>query len=404
MNATSTLSNNSICRLDAEPPAPTVLEAIGGNQLYPIPSSGARPWVFTLEVKYPDMKDDHRIDVTLVGEGLEDFPLPEKWGDSAKGFVHFDLTEAIIGRYVDSDAYISYTVTSGPVSVASQTLALTVQRILDKDLPMPEMPQAVGHVLDLREIRGPIRCHLGALPYAAVGMRLWFDIEGLDVDANPIVYHVIQGRALTAQEVTEGITEVIDRDFLHLFDDYSGMTLIYYLSYKGAADKNVATELRRDTYQIRQIQQLRLETEDFDAAPSQCITIGSSVTVNKITVELLPGSHGTAAIEGFGSVHPGMRVGQCIAMCRGIHSDVDQQKFLITFAEPLTRLKFAITWVHFYLRCELFDEQQNMIDDLELTGWSNVWADFSSDAGIKTMVVHARDYSFLDFFSMWVKP
>lgn len=169
-------------------------------------------------------------------------------------------------------------------------------------------------------------------------------------------------------------------------------------------DKNLATELRRDNFQIRQIQQLRLESENFDAVPSQLISIGSGVTVNKITVELLVGSNGTAAIEGYGHVSPGMRVGQSIAMCRHIHSDVDQQKLLITFAEPLTRLKFAITWVHFYLRCELFDEQQNLIDDLELTGWSNVWADFSSGAGIKTMVVHARDYSFLDFFSMWVKP
>lgn len=401
---TSSISNNSICKFDSEPPAPTVLEAIGGNQLYPIPSVGVRPWVFTVEVNYPDMEDSHKIEVVIRAEGRNDLTLPVKWGDSVNGFVHFELTEAIIGPLIDSDVYINYSVTSGNVSISSQTLALTVQRILDKDLPVPHMPQAQGNVLDLREIRGPVRCTLGALPYAAVGMRVWFDIEGLDIDSKPILHHVIQGRALTAQEVAGGITEIIDRDFLHLFADYSGMTLIFYINYKGVNDKNLATEIRRDTYQIRQVQQLRLETENFDTVPVQLMSAGGSVRGNSITVELLPGSNGTAGIEGYMAVMPGMRVGRSIAMCRNIHSDVDQQKLLITFAEPLTRVKFAITWVHFYWRVELYDEQNNLVDDLTLTSWSNVWADFSADAGIKTMLVHVRDHSFLDFFSMWIKP
>lgn len=58
-------------------------------------------------------------------------------------------------------------------------------------------------------------------------MRMWFDLEGLDIDGQPIVHHVIQGRALTAKEVANGIDEIIDRDFLHLFADYSGITLIF---------------------------------------------------------------------------------------------------------------------------------------------------------------------------------
>ncbi|MDP0947714.1 hypothetical protein, partial [Klebsiella pneumoniae] len=69
---------------------------------------------------------------------------------------------------------------------------------------------------------------------------------------------------------------------------------------------------------------------------------------------------------------PGMRVGNSIAVCKNIHSNIDQQQLLITFDESLTRLKFAITWVHFYLRAELFDDQGNLIDDLALTQWSNV--------------------------------
>ncbi|WP_164692205.1 hypothetical protein [Pseudomonas lactis] len=403
MNSTSVISNNSICQFNSEPPAPTVLEAIGGVQLYPIPAVGVRPWKFTLEVKYPDMEDGHEITVTIAAEGLEDVVLPPQWGDRAKGYVHFFLTEDIIGPRIASDVYITYTVTSGKVSVTSVTLKLRIQRLLDKDLPLPFMPQAKENVLDLREIRGPVLATLGAPSYAAKGMYLYVDLEGLDDDAKPILYHLIQGRPLTAEEAVSGITEVVDRDFLHLFQDYSGLTYVCYLNYKSKPDKNSAIELRRYTYQIRQIEKLRLETEDFEAAPHQLITAGGQITVNSLTIDLLPNSNGYAGIDWFHSL-PGMRFGQSIVLCRNIHSDVDQQRMLITFANPLTRLKFAITWVHFYLRCELYDEQGKLIDDLELTGWSNVWADFSSAAGIKTMVVHARDYSFLDFFSMWVKP
>lgn len=169
MNAASTLSNNSICRFASEPPAPTVIEASGGNLLYPIPSIGVRPWVFTLEVKYPDMESGQQIKVTLVSEGVKDLSLPMKWGDSVKGFVHFELPEAVIGLYLDSQVYISYTVTLDNVSVLSQTLPLTVQRILDKDLPLPHMPQSQGNVLDLREIRGPIHCRLGSPPLCGSG-------------------------------------------------------------------------------------------------------------------------------------------------------------------------------------------------------------------------------------------
>ncbi|WP_143170036.1 hypothetical protein [Pseudomonas fluorescens] len=404
MSSTSVISNNSICKFNSEPPAPTVLEAIGGVQLYPIPAVGVSPWRFTLEVKYPDMEDGHEITVTIAAEGLNDVVLPPLWGDSAKGYVHFFLTEDIIGPRIDSDVYITYTVTSGKISVTSLTLKLRIQRLLDKDLPLPFMPQAKENVLDLREIRGPVRVTMGVPPYAEEGMLIWVDIEGLDVDGKPILYHLIQGRSLTAEEAVSGITEIIDRDFLHLFQDYSGLTYVCYLNYKRKPDKNSATELRRYIYQIRQIEQLRLETEDFEAAPHQLITAGGQVTVNSLTIDLLPNSNGQAGIDGYQNILPGMRFGQSIALCRNIHSDVDQQQMKITFANPLTRLKFAITWVHFYLRCELYDEQGKLIDDLELTGWSNVWADFSSAAGIKTMVVHARDYSFLDFFSMWIKP
>jgi hypothetical protein len=403
MSTISKLSTNSICKFDSEPPAPTVLEAIGGVQLYPIPAVGERPWNFTLEVKYPGMADAHEIVVTIAGEGLDDVTLPPRWGDSTTGYVHFPLTEDIIGPRIDSDVYITYTVISGNVSVVSLTLELTIQRILDKDLPLPLMPQAKENVLDLREIREHVLVNIDALPYAQVGMRIWLDIEGLDIDSKPILYHVIQGRPLTAQEVVSGITEVIDRDFLHLFQDYSGLTYICYMSYKGSPDKNLATELRRYTYQIRQIEQLRLETEDFEAAPVQLVTAGGQIICNSLTIDLLPNSNGEAGIDWFSS-KPGMRFGNSIVLCKDIHSNIDQQQMLITFANPLTRLKFAITWVHFYLRCELFDEQDNLIDDLELTGWSNVWADFSSATGIKSMRVHARDYSFLDFFSMWVRP
>lgn len=403
MNTSKGLSSNSICSFIAEPPAPTVRQAMNGNLLYPILST-AKPWIYELEVKYPEIDNDHLIEVKIVGEGFEDILLEPKPGDKANGFVVFELTEAIIALFIDGDGYITYWVTSGSVSVQSITLVLTVQRIKDSDQPIPAMPQAKDKVLDLREIRELIRCTLGAIPFASTNMRVWFDLQGLDGSSTPITHHLLQGEKLDGNQVTKGLDLTVDRDFLHLFQDYAGLTLVIYVSYKGLNDKNLATELSRDTYQIRQILQARFEEQDFETEPLSLISAGGSITVNHMKIDLLSGSNGVAGIDTFAYALPGMRVGKSIAVCKNIHSNIDQQQLLITFDESLTRLKFAITWVHFYLRAELFDDQGNLIDDLTLTQWSNVWADFSSAAGIKTMKLYCRDYSFLDFFHMWIKP
>ena len=403
MGTSKGLSSNSICGFIDEPPAPTVAQAMNGNLLYPI-LSAAKPWIYELRVKYPEIDDDHIIEVTIAGEGVEDILLDPKHGDKANGFVVFELTEAMIALFIDGDAYITYWVTSGSVSVQSITLVLTVQRIKDADQPIPAMPQAQGKVLDLREIRELIRCTVDAIPFASTNMRVWLYLEGVDGSSQPITHHVLQGEKLEKNQVINGLDVTIDRDFLHLFLDYAGLTLVILVSYKGINDKNLATELRRDTYQIRQIQQARYEEQDFEMEPVSLISAGGSITVNHMKIDLLSGSNGVAGIDTYMAMLPGMRVGKSIAVCKNIHSNVDQQQILITFNDSLTRLRFAITWVHFYLRAELFDDQGNLIDDLTLTQWSNVWADFSSAAGIKTMKLYCRDYSFLDFFHMWVKP
>lgn len=403
MSTSKGLSSNSICSFIDEPPAPTVRQAMNGNLLYPFLST-AKPWVYELEVKYPEIDNDHLIDVKIIGEGFEDILQEPKSGDKVNGFVVFELTEAMIALFIDGDAYITYWVTSGSVSVQSITLVLTVQRIKDADQPIPAMPQAQGKVLDLREIRELIRCTLGAIPFASTNMRVWFDLEGLDSSSQPITHHVLQGEKLDENQVINGLDVTIDRDFLHLFQDYSGLTLIIYVNYKGINDKNLAIELCRDTYQIRQIQQARYEEQDFENEQVSLISAGGSVTVNHMKIDLLSGSNGVAGIDIYSHTLPGMRVGKSIALCKNIHSNIDQQQILITFDDSLTRLRFAITWVHFYLRVELFDVQGNLIDDLTLTQWSNVWADFSSAAGIKKMKLYCRDYSFLDFFYMWIKP
>lgn len=405
MSASTYLSNNAICKFISEPPAPKGVEAMNGAVLYPI-LTGPRPWIFHLEVKYPEMDDSHEINVTIRAKDMEDVHLGPKFGDSNQRFILFELTEEIISALIDGDALISYSVRSDSVTVGSQTLILTVQRIQDKDQPVPVLPQAKGGVLDLREIRQLIRCTLSDIPYASTSMRIWFDLEGIDIDGNPLLYYVLQGRTLTQQEVDQGIDETIDRDFLHLFLDYAAITLIFHVSYKGVDDKNVATELRRDTYQIRQIQQVRLVSENFDALPISLITAGQSTKANTLELELLQGSNGRSGIDTYFWPTPGMQEGNSIVLCKDIHSAQRQQSLKVTFEKPLTRLKFAIVWVQFNLQCELYDESGNLIDDLKLEAEgarTDIWADFSASSGIKTMTVHASDYSFLDFFSMWVK-
>lgn len=400
-------SDNSIFRLPSRPAAPSVPDANSGNVLYPILDTPA-PYSYALEVRYDGMADDQFIEPQLLVQGVEHPILLEgKYGDAAAGVVVFFITAEQMSWCIDNDLICNYTVTSETVWVVSDDLNLTVQRLLDGDVPMPILPQAdYQNNLDLREIRGPVIFRQPIFEFARPGMFVWCYMEGLDINSNLFTTQLIQGRVLTAEEITDGyISTVIDRDELARCQDYSAITLITWVSFQSVNDWNDATELKRSTYRIRQIDALSVLTEDFENAPLQLIAENESFTLPTMEVSLAAGSPHKAGITTYGWSIPDMRSGRSLAMCVNIQHSVPPQKVVIKLPNSVVRIKFAVTWVQIDCLINLYDNADNLIDCLTL-GNSNfqLWADFSASVGISRIEVSASDHCFIDYVWMWIKP
>ena len=406
MSSYPLFSNNSIFRLPSPPAAPSVPDANSGNVLYPILDTPA-PYSYALEVRYDGMEEDQFIEPQLFVQGVaHPILIDGKFGDAAAGVVEFFITEEQMSWCIDKDVVINYKVTNGTVSVVSDDLNLTVQRMLDKDIPMPNLPQAdAQNNLDLREIRGPVIFNQPMFTFARPEMIVWCYMEGLDINGDTFIYQLIQGRILTAEEIAGGnILAVIDRDELARCQDYSAITLITWIDFQANNDWNGATELKRSTYRIRQIDSELVIDEAFEGVPLQLISQNETLSLPTMTVSLQAGTPHQAGIERFPTVEPGMRSGQSLAICRGVHGSVPAQEVNIELTDKVVRIKFAITWVQLSFVVDLYDDAGNRLDSLTLgSGDLKVWADFSANSGIKLLKIRAEDYCFIDNVRMWIK-
>lgn len=400
-------SSNSIFNLLSQPLAPKLPAANSGNVLYPVLST-PRPYNYKLEVGYPEMANDQFIEPEIwVGGLAAPIPIAGKFGDATTKKVEFDIPEALMSWCIDQDVIINYRVTSGGVSAKSDDLNLTVQRMLDRDVPEPSLPQADAQKnLDLREIRGTVTFTQPIFAFARPGMYVWCYMEGLDLSGNVFYHQLIQGRLLLAKEITDGyIGTVIDRDELARCQDYSAITLITWISFQAINDWSHATELKRSTYRIRQIDALSVLDEDFETAPLQLIGQSQSFSLPTMTVSLPSGTPHLAGIDTYAQSIPYMRAGRSLAICRNVHGSVPPQQVVITLPQSVVRIKFAITWVQIACVINLYDQANNLIDSLTLSSADfQLWADFSASAGITRMEINASDYCFIDFVRMWIKP
>lgn len=394
-------------------PAPKVLEADTFHVLYPIPVQGERPYTFTLRVEYPGMTSEQWIEPQLVIKGVSaSTPIPGKQGDSVNGFVDFILTESIVSLMINSEAWISYIVSEGAVSVPSQQmLELTVQRMLDTDLPFPEILDAEGTVLDLKKVSGPVKCKIPPMAYLRAGHVFWMRVEGQDEDLNPIYYYVAESRVVTQVEEEEGITLFIDRDWLSLCRDFSAITLIPEVNYQGNKDHNQAAELRRQTWQLLQLSYHDEINEDFETLPVGFIQAGQSIATDLITCNFLSGAGRLGGMT-FGGL-PGMREGKCLVLCYLESPVTPEQHVRIELKQAVVRLKFSFTSLYRGSTIVFFNSAGDVEDTVVLPHGkppeeaygNHFWVDVTAKitGQISAFEFTVSDYSFIDNLDMWIK-
>lgn len=187
-------------------PPPDVVQAPGGT-LNPMDALNG----VDIECRYASM--DPELDTLALkwrgtpGAGTsEDLENPAE----ASGKVTFHLPPAVVGANIRRAVQVSYDVQRYGRWTSSETLPLNILGFQspDKELPRPQVPQAVDAVLDLMEFTGDASVLVKPWPFIAARQLVWLVVEG---HTNTGIYNIdlLKAHSITAQQATRGLNELL---------------------------------------------------------------------------------------------------------------------------------------------------------------------------------------------------
>ncbi|UVL36355.1 Ig-like domain-containing protein [Pseudomonas sp. B21-041] len=235
---------------------PTVRRAPDGV-LDPLENNdGARARV---HVASPRPGDQVRLLVKgAPGEGSPTFaPLPL----NADNVAFFVLRPSFIAENLGKLVEVLYELIRNGKTIQSRPLMLTVKTISDGDpvLTRPHIVEAGAvPLIDLRIIQTDLTCVVKPpLPIAEVGQRVWIMVSSEGVE--PLVLR--PGTALTAEEVTQGISVKAARSWFYSLKDLSGCALTCKIALKSTDDEDTALVLPVARYTVKVTEKLAIDTQ-----------------------------------------------------------------------------------------------------------------------------------------------
>jgi hypothetical protein len=235
---------------------PTVRRAPDGV-LDPLENNGgARARV---HVASPRPGDQVRLLVKgAPGEGSPTFaPLPL----NADNVAFFVLRPSFIAENLGKLVEVLYELIRNGKTIQSRPLMLTVKTISDGDpvLTRPHIVEAGAvPLIDLRIIQTDLTCVVKPpLPIAEVGQRVWIMVSSEGIE--PLVLR--PGTALTAEEVTQGISVKAARSWFYSLKDLSGCALTCKIALKSTDDEDTALVLPVARYTVKVTEKLAIDTQ-----------------------------------------------------------------------------------------------------------------------------------------------
>ena len=235
---------------------PTVRRAPDGV-LDPLENNGgARARV---HVPSPRPGDQVRLLVKgAPGEGSPTFaPLPL----NADNVAFFVLRPSFIAENLGKLVEVLYELIRNGRTIQSRPLILTVKTISDGDpvLTRPHIVEAGAvPLIDLRIIQTDLTCVVKPpLPIAEVGQRVWIMVSSEGVE--PLVLR--PGTALTAEEVTQGISVKAARSWFYSLKDLSGCALTCKIALKSTDDEDTALVFPVARYTVKVTEKLAIDTQ-----------------------------------------------------------------------------------------------------------------------------------------------
>ena len=235
---------------------PTVRRAPDGV-LDPLENNGgARARV---HVASPRPGDQVRLLVKgAPGDGSPTFAPQQLNTDNVAFFV---LRPSFIAENLGKRVEVLYELLRNGKTVQSRPLNLTVKTISDGDpvLTRPHIVEAGAvPLIDLRIIQTDLTCVVKPpLPIAEVGQRVWIMVSGEGVE--PLVLR--PGTALTAEEVTQGISVTAARSWFFELKDLSGCEVTCKIALGSSDGEGTALVLPVARYTVKVTQKLAIDTQ-----------------------------------------------------------------------------------------------------------------------------------------------
>ncbi|NVZ27444.1 hypothetical protein HX881_17945 [Pseudomonas gingeri] len=374
---------------------PSVLEAVGSTLTPFNAQDGA-----TVRVEYERMNARQSIQVRWQRPDGSFVPIDAQDGNSDPGHVDFHVPREAVIAGMGKTVPVSYSVTSPCKNATSPLLRLNI--LLPTRLPAPVVRQATGGVLDLRTFVGNADITVEKWWFILAGQKCWLRGVGTLQNGSNYTFTVINGAAVTLDEVGKGLHRILQRTVLDSLKNQSELTFTCKVTADGSTQESQAISFVPLTLKVLRAV---IDYERFETVPLKKITAGQSIEAPTMTVTLLPDSRGEAGIIQYtDNNNPDMVSGHSLAM--SIANSGTQRARLALKLEYL-RVRFSFMYLNLSATIFFYNKQGRLLEERALTGGGtgviNYWVDYSAPVGerIASVEVVSNDYIIMDFFTLW---
>jgi large repetitive protein len=297
-----------IGKLIGELPGPDVLEAPDGK-LDPVRGIDG----VTVEVNYPSMAANDLITLMWIGTPGVGTPADQQKTVTTPGKMPFKIPANVIGANIDWTVSLAYSVIRHQREQLSDFTKLHIAPLADAQLVSPLITEARQGLINLATFSGNANCTLATTwHFIAENQKVWLYLAGKDAANVDVRIDLLQGKALSAADIRNGISQSVPRSELERLGQDTPLTAKCRVGFAENASEDMALPFPQTNYAfklhhdwviptIERAEDANGEIADGGSTFQSRVTLSGSATLES-TLELFDGDQpkGTVQANGLG--------------------------------------------------------------------------------------------------------